>query len=155
MDILDAIFQHLHPRRQVTLSGAASALMAKQGQFQAFDAETPIVDATDATNAAGAFRLRFKPAGLHGGPTPRTLVKVWVKPATGYATGNATLGEIVAHLGAAPGNVSNCIVVKPDPTTGKVDLTVALSAGASTVAVVSVEHGPYASAPESITSAAA
>lgn len=145
----------LHPVRQITLSGAASAAMAKQGQFQAFDAETPIVDNSDAGNAAGAFRLRFKPASTRGGPDKLSLVKIYVEPATGNVSAasiNGALGEIVAQVGATG---SAMIVVRPDPTTGKLDVTIPLSDGASTAATVSVEHRGYSSKPESIASAAA
>lgn len=149
------IHQYLHPIPQITLSGAASAAMAKQGQFQAFDDATPIVDATDATNAAGAFRLRFKPCGLLGGLDKKSVVKIYVEPGSGNVSAgaiNSTLGEIVAQIGATGSAV---IVVKPDPTTGKIDITIPLSAGAGTAATLTVEHRHFCSAPESVTSAAA
>lgn len=148
---LETLHGLLFPVRRITLSGAASAAMAKQGQFQAIAADTPIVDATDGTNAAGAFRLRFKPATVNGGPLPRSLVKVWVKPAAGTIAGtiNGGFGTIVSQL------TEGCIVVQPDATTGKVDLTVQCSTNTNTACVVVVEHGTLSSAAETITAAAA
>lgn len=146
------IFNALHPARQITLSGAASAAMASQGQFQAFDDATPIIDVTTAALGAGEIRVRLKPAGIHGGVDRTSLVKFFVNAASGNveAAINGGLGT-VRYLSNATGDAF--VVVEPNATTGKIDLTITLTAGAGTAAVVWAEHRGYCSKPESITSA--
>lgn len=142
----------LHPSRRVTLAGAASAAMAKQGQFQALTAETPIVDNSDAENTAGDFRLRMRLATVHGGPDRSSLLKLYITPASGnFSVPTVTTGTI-----RQPGPATGLGVVTIQPNAdGEIDVVIRLSAGAATVAHVIAEHRYFVSIGENIASAAA
>jgi len=143
-----------NPLRSITLAAAASAALAAQGQFQAFDDSTRIVDATDATNAAGAFRLRVKLAKRDGAvDLTSKLLYLFVTPAIGNftATINSSIGTVRQTYPATGGGM---VVIQPDAN-GKVDVTIALSGGAGTVAHLIIQHRQFVSAGEDVTSAAA
>lgn len=140
----------LRPRKQITLSGTASSAMAQQGQFQAFDAATPIIDTTTAALNAGEIRIRLKPASVRGALDAPSLVKIYVNAASGNVAVAATIGT-VRFPPAATGDAF--FVVEPEASSGKIDLVITLSAGAATTAVLWAEHRYFTSKPETITSA--
>lgn len=140
----------LRPRNQITLSGAASRAMSAQGQFQALDDATPIIDTTTAALGAGEIRVRMKPASVRGAIDKQSLVRIYVNAASGNVACTATIGTL-RFLSAATGDAY--VVIEPEPATGKIDVIITLSAGAGTTAVVWAEHRHFSSKPETITSA--
>lgn len=142
----------IHPVRQITLSGAASAAMAKQGQFQALAADTPIIDVTTPALAAGDIRVRLKPASVRGGPDKLSLVKFWLTPSLGDVTATINGGNgSVRFQSSATG--ATLVVIEPKVGDGAIDVTFNLTNGAGTTAVMWAEHRNYSSKPETITSA--